>query len=126
MAALCVKLKKKYIPALIVINTEELNINEMAKFEVFHGSPVTNITAFKIGTKGNDEQGPGIYFTSSLKNAEGYKDGGKIYKAIIQIKKRVPLKGKTSRDIVTLLAKDSLGIKPGPFQEQLDKLSDAT
>ena len=49
-------------------------------FEMYHGSPI-QITKFMddfVGGKdANDQEGPGIYFTSSWKNARSY--GGYVY-----------------------------------------------
>lgn len=53
-------------------------------FIVYHGSP-TEIKKFSdefVGGKGaTDQEGPGIYFTTSYDEAVGYADGGYVYTA---------------------------------------------
>jgi len=51
-------------------------------FTVYHGSPteIKNFTDEFVGSdEATDQEGPGIYFTTSLDDATGYSDGGFIY-----------------------------------------------
>ena len=56
-------------------------------FIVYHGSP-TEIKKFSdefVGGKGaTDQEGPGIYFTTSYDEAVGYADGGYVYTVRIE------------------------------------------
>jgi len=53
-------------------------------FIVYHGSP-TEIKKFSDefvgGDEATDQEGPGIYFTTSFDEAAGYADGGYVYTA---------------------------------------------
>lgn len=61
----------------------------------FHGSPKQfNQFSYTYVGQGNDQEGPGFYFTDKEVNAQHY---GKVYKANLTLNKTVPLKGRINR-----------------------------
>ncbi len=56
-------------------------------FIVYHGSP-TEIKKFSDefvgGDEATDQEGPGIYFTTSFDEAAGYADGGYVYSCRVE------------------------------------------
>lgn len=59
----------------------------------YHGSPqrINSFSTDFLGG-GTDQEGPGIYFTTSIEDAGGY--GSNIHTVILRPRKLVPLKGK--------------------------------
>ena len=82
-------------------------LNESKSIIAYHGTPhkIDNfVDDFVGGKEATDQEGPGIYFTTSEQNAMGY--GENVYKAELTPKKSVPIKnGKDapSREIEWLI-----------------------
>jgi hypothetical protein len=91
---------------------------------IFHGSKA-DFTSFDyqfIG-KGNDQEGPGFYFTSDIKDASIYSnEEGKIYEVYLRIENPVPLEGEVDRYELEKLALMAVGLKD---EEELYDLADS-
>lgn len=70
--------------------------NEEKDIIVYHGSPtkISKFTTEFLG-EGHDQEGPGIYFTTSESDAGSY--GSYIHKAKLKPRKFVPNRGKINR-----------------------------
>jgi len=75
---------------------------------LYHGSKekLTSFDLARVG-KGNDQEGPGFYFTNSRKDALAYANpNGYLHAVKVTARKLVPLKGKVNaKDIEALLRK---------------------
>lgn len=100
-----------------VDNNIQENLDETIKggeYTMYHGTDhdITNFTdEFVGGENANDQEGPGIYFTSSIENAGRF--GKNIYKVILKPRKLadVARKNIVPTFIVTALIKASPSIK---------------
>lgn len=90
-----------------------MNWYKKAQYNAFHGT-TCNIKAFNLDNigKGNDQEGPGIYFTSSPEDASSYSldIGGRVYPVCLNFNKVVPLEGQINENEIKLLILHSLGI----------------
>ena len=78
---------------------------------VYHGSPnkITNFsTEFVGGKEAHDQEGPGVYFTSSPDDAKIY--GGFVHKVKLTPRKLVPLSGKINKSQIEKLILSSVGL----------------
>ena len=102
-------------PISVDNNTQE-NLDETIKggeYTMYHGTDhdITNFTdEFVGGENANDQEGPGIYFTSSIENAGRF--GKNVYKVILKPRKlaNIAPKNVVSTAIVTGLIKASPSI----------------
>lgn len=75
------------------IRNSLIETNNLGEFIMYHGSShdIKNFVDDFVGRKdATDQNGPGIYFTSSIKNAQGY--GKNVYKVKITPRKSVSVK----------------------------------
>jgi hypothetical protein len=94
------------------------------KYKAYHGTP-SEIGSFDISYvgRGNDQEGPGIYFTSDRSDALGYANGdkGHLIEVVLNLNKVVPLKGSVKVDEIKKLTLWSLGLED---ESGLDDLSE--
>ena len=98
-------------------------IRTSKSYVAYHGTKDKSLSLFDISFsgKGHDQEGPGVYFTSSEDDARGYGSQGKVLKVRLNLNKVVPLKGKANSEEVKKLILWSLGITS---EEELENVSD--
>lgn len=86
----------------------------------YHGSPtkIARFTTEFLG-EGHDQEGPGIYFTTSQSDAANY--GGHIHKVLLKPRKLVPNKGRINRKQIEKLILHAAGVENFLDLRKIDK-----
>ena len=86
----------------------------------YHGTP-NQFDQFDLNLtgKGNDQEGPGIYFTSNKEQALGY--GDRVIEAKLHLNNVVSMSGKINEDHIRKLVLQSLGLSD---ESELDEMED--